>query len=485
MHLTKNKLKSTPYPWLVCVSWYLVEAKHLQGVFDPAIWYYSNSNKRWQNHAVFGHHTDGLVAFKTQIEQYAVDIRTKFAQKHFPELIKCKQSVASDYAEFLGKTYRHRDGFMVAGRVTGKTLKFIHINLDGSRQFFDEDLEELNSEDLRCTNTRWTVPNYDSHYCLENFKKWKADFPDEMVEVESHELMKDPRKVPYDAAPLPDDKPWLVYLGKGVCAPKNFGSDSEDLYWDSMDIVFSPWRTSASHGGVVFKSNHYAIDARSPLAKERFPLLVKALNYKDPVAEGLNPHGLTEYQVGVGWKLLPETMKLKRIISSEIEYWDTDLCEWKPKRHFNIDGSVTLNTLDAYRIPEEVNPLDLLAVDLLAEGHNPRQVTEGQLGYGYRTLPKSFVGKKIDKRLVQYWKPGIKAWSTASTFAGCFSKVTKSDTYRTPIDVAPIDTPEKNKVVNNDLELATKMLEQFKQDTREQGICSMIELVEMVRKHDR
>ena len=90
-----------------------------------------------------------------------------------------------------------------------------------------------------------------------------------------------PRKVPEEVAKLPDDKPFLAYMGTGDTLKLNSGST--EIY---------EYRPSGGEGwtGVVlnkhsyteeeFKSMHFAIDVSTPWAAENFTEIVEAMEYE-------------------------------------------------------------------------------------------------------------------------------------------------------------------------------------------------------------
>jgi hypothetical protein len=109
-----------------------------------------------------------------------------------------------------------------------------------------------------------------------------------------------PNEVPEGVTPLPE--PWLAYIGVGpLPEEKRAFSRLWRLSQSSFEWIPNNYGDSYSH---------YAVDVRSDYAKKHWPELVAAMEYREPspIAQGHNPHGLTEEQVGVaeGWRLLTE-----------------------------------------------------------------------------------------------------------------------------------------------------------------------------------
>lgn len=172
-----------------------------------------------------------------------------------------------------------------------------------------------------------------------------------------------PRQVPADACPLPEDKPWLVYLGKRVVVIKEerprlyYGKDSKDVYWSVNDD--SEWTTSDCHGGLCGSDTHYAVDSRSSLAREFFPELVKSLSHWVSIAPGHNPARLTDEQVGDGFKLMPESFLDRTIDMKYLEYFSWLKHGWTPVE-VGFDRYRSMHPEDTYRIPKWLDPEKLL-----------------------------------------------------------------------------------------------------------------------------
>ncbi len=73
----------------------------------------------------------------------------------------------------------------------------------------------------------------------------------------------------------------------------------------------------------------------------------------------------------------------------------------------------------------------------IAEGHNPDGLTEEQVGTkeGWKLLPESFAGKKIDKSLVELWAKGDEKWSG---YPSAYQEAYCDNTYRTKADLRDV-----------------------------------------------
>ena len=115
-------------------------------------------------------------------------------------------------------------------------------------------------------------------------------------------IKRSPRAVPDDVLPLPDDKPFLAYLGKG----SELLSDIwEGYYWS---IGRSGFWCGGSTGG--HNNRHYAINVSTYLAAKYYPELIEAMEYEKVYAGHGNQHHIG-HRLGnklydLGWKEIKE-----------------------------------------------------------------------------------------------------------------------------------------------------------------------------------
>ena len=84
-----------------------------------------------------------------------------------------------------------------------------------------------------------------------------------------------PRDVPEGVTPLPDDKPWLAYVG---LEPDFFGKhDGNGVWFHSKFYGKGVWKPGFSTMG----GGHIAIDVRTDFAKQHFPQIVEAMDYEE------------------------------------------------------------------------------------------------------------------------------------------------------------------------------------------------------------
>lgn len=93
------------------------------------------------------------------------------------------------------------------------------------------------------------------------------------------------REVPDGVTPLPEDEPWLAYVGKGI--GKASGGQEPWCYTNTGDSIYSGWDNASGRGyyPLLNEDWHYAIDVRHSEAQERFPDVCKAHGYVEPMPE--------------------------------------------------------------------------------------------------------------------------------------------------------------------------------------------------------
>jgi len=92
-----------------------------------------------------------------------------------------------------------------------------------------------------------------------------------------------PREVPKDLSTLPEDQPWLAYVGRGPLPNHQVLECSSASNRHAMfDPVGCEWITDI----VGTAEYHYAIDTSTRYAKDNFPEIVRAMEYdEDPQFE--------------------------------------------------------------------------------------------------------------------------------------------------------------------------------------------------------
>lgn len=179
---------------------------------------------------------------------------------------------------------------------------------------------------------------------------WKHAYrPVTRVRIKPEAKPLNTREVPEGVAPLPEDKPWLAYVGKGD--GEDSGGRKPWCYTNTGYSIYSDWDNALSRGyhPLINEDWHYAIDVRHPEAQGRFPEVCKAHPYVEPKPEPKFKVGdLVETATTMHWRGIIAEIKTS---SSEVYYtindttgeerWlhESNLRPWAPGYGYTLDGN--------------------------------------------------------------------------------------------------------------------------------------------------